>query len=165
MWGWNGWRRYRAEPVARRRLLWEALIALWRARLALAFIPFKRLAARLGTLGGESVDQISPAEELAAQDIGWAVGTMAPRVPWDSRCLAQAIAAYRMLEKRGLDATVYFGVKQSSEQPFSAHAWLRCGACFVTGGAGHLDYKVLTQFSRMATAALDSGSSREDVIA
>lgn len=164
MFVWDEWHRYRAEPANRRRLLWEALFALSSARLALALLRFKWVATRLGTLGGESQTQASPAEEKAAQDIGWAVGVLAPRVPWDSRCLAQAIAAYRMLQRRGIDATVYFGVKRSHEEAFTAHAWLRCGSCFVTGGPGHLEYRVLTQFSHTAPVLQKSESPHGDVV-
>jgi Transglutaminase-like superfamily len=148
---WQDWHRYRTLPVPSRRLIRESLLALFMARLALACVPFRCLAGWLGTVGAESGGELSPAQEQAARDISWAVGALARRVPWDSRCLAQAIAAYRMLLKRGIEATVYFGVKPDPRRPFDAHAWLRCGPCLVTGGEGHSDYRVLAQFSRKVT--------------
>lgn len=142
------WRRYRALPPARRRLLREALASLFLARAALAFVPFRRLAAGLGEMDTDSVAEIPEAEGQVAADIAWAIQATASRVPWDSRCLAQAMAGYRMLWKRGIPSTVYFGVKKDPQAPFSAHAWLRCGAFIVTGEAGHADYRVLCRFSR-----------------
>ncbi len=142
------WRRYRSLPPAKRRLLKEALIHLFMARATLACVPFRRMAAWMGVMGAESKTEIPEGQAQVVQDISWAVQAMASRVPWDSRCLAQAIAGYRMLLKRGIPSTVYFGVKKDPRAAFSAHAWLRCGASIATGEAGHADYRVLCQFSR-----------------
>jgi len=142
------WRRYRALEPGRRALLREALAALLQARLALACLPFRRIAAWLGTLGAESAPALPAQHHTAVEEVSWAVQAMAHRVPWDSRCLAQALAAYRLLRRRGLAATVYFGVKREPNTPISAHAWVRCGTRIVTGAAGHESYSVLTKFSR-----------------
>lgn len=144
------WNRYWALPPAKRRLLMEALVHLFMARAALACVPFKRLAAWMGDTGAESAAEIPDEQLQAVEDISWAVQAMANRVPWDSRCLAQAIAGYRMLLKRGIPSTVYFGVKKDPDKSFNAHAWLRCGARIVTGEAGYAEYQVLCQFSRAA---------------
>jgi len=141
------WRRYRLLPAPRRRLLREALLHLLRARIALALVPFRRLAAGLGALGTESGSEVPAGQEPAVEDVAWAVQAVAGRVPWDSRCLAQALAGFRMLRARGLAATVYFGVRRDAAAPFDAHAWLRCGARVVTGEAGHEAYRVICQFA------------------
>jgi len=142
------WRRYQTLPLPKRRLLKEALVNLFLARAVLACIPFRRMATWMGTMGSESAVEIPDGQTPVVEDISWAVQAMASRVPWDSRCLAQAIAGYRMLQKRGIPSTVYFGVKKDPHTEFIAHAWLRCGSCIVTGEAGHADYRVLCQFSR-----------------
>jgi hypothetical protein len=106
----------------------------------------------MGVLGAESPAEIPDTQMEVVEEISWAIQAMASRVPWDSRCLAQAIAGYRMLLKLGIASTVYFGVKKDPDQDpamaFNAHAWLRCGSCIVTGEAGHADYRILCQFSR-----------------
>jgi hypothetical protein len=147
------WRRYRALPPAKRQLLREALLRLLLARAALALVPFRRLAAWLGEPGAESGPDVSEEQRPVVEDVAWAVQAMARRVPWDSRCLAQAFAAYRMLRRRGIAATVYFGVRKDPAVPFKAHAWLRCGPRIVTGEAGHEAYRVLGQFSHGAGSA------------
>lgn len=144
------WHRYRALPPAKRWSLKKALAQLLAARATLACIPFPRIAAWMGVLGTESPVEISECQMEAVKEISWAIQAMADRVPWDSRCLAQAIAGYRMLLKLGIPSTVYFGVKKDPGKAFNAHAWLRCGSCIVTGEAGHRDYRVLCQFSRTA---------------
>ena len=145
---WNDLKRYARIPRTRRRLLWEALGALTIARGAMALLPFRRIAAWLGTLGAESPATAAPEEIRSAEEVGWAVGVLARRVPWDGRCLAQALAATGMLRRRGLEGTVSFGVRRGESAGFDAHAWLRLGSCVVTGGPGHQRFKTFTTFAR-----------------
>ncbi len=111
-------------------------------------MPFRTIASRLGQAGEESADAIPPALDSIAGRVGWAVETMARHLPWDSRCLAQAIAAWWMLARRGIHGTVYFGVARNPDKPFDAHAWLRCGSRIVTGGHGLGQFQVISCFSR-----------------
>lgn len=145
---WSDLRRYRRAPSARKRLLWEALVALAIARIVTACLPFRRTAAWLGTPGAESPATATPEQMRTAEEVGWAVGVLGRRVPWDGRCLAQALAAMGMLRRRGLEGTVTFGVRQGQAAGFDAHAWLRMGSCIVTGGSGHKDFKAFTTFAR-----------------
>lgn len=145
---WNDLKRYARIPRARRRLLWEALGALAIARVAMALLPFRRIAAWLGTPGAESPATAAPEEIRTAEEVGWAVAVLARRVPWDGRCMAQALAATGMLRRRGLEGTVSFGVRRGESAGFDAHAWLRLGSCVVTGGPGHQRFKTVTTFAR-----------------
>ena len=145
---WNDLKRVARIPGARRWLLGEALIALLAARGAMAFLPFRRIADWLGTPGAESSLMAAADEIRMAQEVGWAVGVIARRVPWDGRCLAQALAATGMLRRRGLEGTVSFGVCQGESAGFDAHAWLRLGPCVVTGGPDHQRFKVISTFAR-----------------
>lgn len=145
---WNELYRYRRLPKSRRRLIWEALSALALARFAMVFLSFKRIAAWLGTPGTESPRNATAEQVEVAAEIGWAVGCLARRVPWDSRCLTQALAATWMLRRRGLESTVSFGADQGDSSDFVAHAWLRFGSCLVTGGLGHQRFKAFTSLTR-----------------
>lgn len=145
---WNDLKRYARIPRARRRLLWEALGALAIARVAMALLPFRRIAAWLGTPGAESPATAAPEEIRTAEEVGWAVAVLARRVPWDGRCMAQALAATGMLRRRGLEGTVSFGARRGESAGFDAHAWLRLGSCVVTGGPGHQRFKTFTTFAR-----------------
>jgi len=141
-----------ARPRSDRVLLLEALRALAVARALVLCLPFRRLAGMLGTVGTESPAEVPAAQVEAARKIGWAVASMAWYVPWDGRCLTQAVAGWRMLARRGIVGTVYFGVGEAagSSRKRDFHAWLRCGSCFVTGGDGRRRYAVLACFSRKA---------------
>ena len=145
---WNDLKRAMRIPRARRDLLWEALAALAMARIAMACLPFRRIAAWLGTPGAESPATATAEEIRTAQEIGWAVTAMGRRVPWDGRCLAQALAATGMLRRREMEGTVSFGARQGESAGFDAHAWLRLGSCIVTGGAKHQDFQTFTTFAR-----------------
>jgi hypothetical protein len=140
-------RKLAALPMRDRTLLVEALGALLGARLALLFFPFRRVAGWLGTQGVEQHGELDAAARAETRRIGWAVAAAAKRVPWDSRCLVQAMAAAWMVRRRGIGGTLYFGLRREQDKPFSAHAWLRCGDRVVTG-AGELEtFKVIAMFS------------------
>src|SRR5260370_23785225 len=93
---WNELRRFCRISRSRKWLLWEALIALAIARIAMALLPFRRIAAWIGTPGAETPATATVAEICIAEEIGWAVGVLARRVPWDGRCLVQALAGIGM---------------------------------------------------------------------
>ncbi len=145
---WPKLRRFLSLPWRTRLLLLEALLALLFARIAMAVLPFRRIAAWLGAEGWESSADAPADAEARAVEVGRAVTRVAPHVPWDSRCLAQALAGAWMLGRRGIPATLYFGVRKDPEQPFSAHAWLRCGKRIVTGEPEHKTFEVIARFSR-----------------
>jgi hypothetical protein len=145
---WRKLERYVRESSGHRLLLCEALIALAIARIAMAILPFRRIAAWLGTAGAESLATITDEQLRLAHSIGWAVGILGRRVPWDARCLAQALAATSMLRRRGMEGTVSFGARLDKTAGFEAHAWLSIGSYVVTGEAVHEQFKTFTSFSR-----------------
>jgi hypothetical protein len=145
---WNELKQYRRLPTLRRRLLREALGALALARVGMVCLSFKRIAAWLGTPGTEGPLTATAEQINIAREIGWSVGCLASGVPWDSRCLAQALAATWMLRRRGLEPTVSFGVERGESSELVAHAWLRFGPCLVTGGVGHERFIILTRMAR-----------------
>jgi len=145
---WTKLNRYRRLSGRRKRLLWEALISLALARIAMACLPFRRIALWLGTPGTETPVNATNAQVQIAQEIGWSVECLARRVPWDGRCLAQALAATGMLRRRGLEGTVTFGAERGQSGHLIAHAWLRFGPCSVTGGRGYDRFKTITSIAR-----------------
>jgi Transglutaminase-like superfamily len=123
----------------RRAMLAEAGACLLAARLTLIFVPFPRLARRLGTF-------VQPADPRASRgaadtwddarlavDIGWAVTRAARYLPFRSVCLPQAIAAQMMLSRRGVRSVMHFGARRGTDKPLDAHAWLDAAGVEVTG--------------------------------
>ncbi len=129
-----------------RRLLVEAWFLLGMARLAIALMPFRRLARRLGAEQNESPGEISPDDLRQAMRTRWAVATASRHTIWRSNCFPQAIAAKYLLHRRGIDSTLYLGAGFRAHTRLEAHAWLRCGSIVVTGAAGRGEFTPLGVF-------------------
>ncbi len=135
----------------RRALLVEAVAYLFAARLALIFIPFPRLARRLGDFvpprdARATASQAAPTADQTqlAKDIGWAVTRSARYVPFKAVCLPQAMAARVMLKGRGIGSVMHFGAAKGTVKPLDAHAWLDAAGIEVTG------YPVAERFAEIA---------------
>ena len=70
------------------------------------------------------------------------------RIP-ESKCLVRALAAQRLLCRRGLSSTLYLGCGME-EGKMVAHAWLRFGEMYVTGGDGG-GYTTVARFCKEAS--------------
>lgn len=127
-------------------LLAEATVTLAAARVAVLLVPFKTLAARLGTPMQESPETVSEAERATLRRVAWAIGAISRRAPWRCKCLEQAFAANRMLRRRGIASTLYFGIARS-DGAIAAHAWVRSGDYYVTGGSERTRFQVLSTFA------------------
>lgn len=131
-----------------RRLLLQAFSELHRARRALSQKPFRELIDGLeahkgefyGSAGGQDV-------QGQARAVAWAVRVASAYAPWKSSCLAQVLAAQKLMQARGIGGAMYIGAARGEENDFSAHAWLKHGETFITGESGHDQYKVLTTFT------------------
>lgn len=62
-------------------------------------------------------------------------------LPWEPRCLAQAVAARWMLYLRGIPSELTIGVKGSR---FEAHAWLTAGGVPVSGDGVSSEFKAIS---------------------
>ena len=143
-------RRFAQVGSRRRALLIEAVFWLAAARLALIFIPFPRLARRLGDFVPPSDPRALRAkvpvegEATLAAEIGWAVTRAARYLPFKAVCLPQAMAARVMLKRRGVKSVMHFGAAKGEEKPLDAHAWLDAAGVEVTG------YPVAKNFAEIA---------------
>jgi len=140
-------RKLRTLSWAERRLALEALAWLAVMRLAVRTVKFRRLVRWLRLEQGETPAQPAP-NPGAAERVGWAVRGAAARTPWESACLVQALAAARMLQERGLPATLYLGAarKPDRREELHAHAWLRCGKVVLTGENESRRFAVVAAF-------------------
>lgn len=139
-------RRLRQVGARDHALLAEATLRLLAARIAIATVPFPRIARRLGGFmppheARAKADRHppSPADRAAAREIGWAVTRAARHLPFEAVCLPQAMAAHVMLRRRGIFGIIHFGTTRGSAPSLEAHAWLDAGEVEVTGypvGAG-----------------------------
>lgn len=112
----------------------EAGVALTRATLALRRVPEDQVASLLGTPSPPTPDPpAGPGPE--ARRVGRAVIRAAGLLPWHPTCLPQALAAQRMLRRRGIAHEGHLGVTKA--EPFEAHAWVTVRGTPVVGGPIH----------------------------
>ena len=143
------WRRTRiffGWSARRRGIVLEAAIALAVASLRLKLRPFREVAARIGQQQPTEFrarDHSVPREALR---IAEAIAIASRNLPWSPKCLPQAIAAKRLLDRRGVGSALYFGVRPALSE-FEAHAWVGVGGRIIVGDEASGDYQVLAVFS------------------
>ena len=95
----------------------------------------------------ESCYDIKIEEYRRVKRIVWAVNEASKYTPWESKCLVKAITAQRMLKGYKIYSTIYLGINKDGENNMEAHAWLRCGSMYVTGGYEKEGFKEVAKFS------------------
>jgi hypothetical protein len=117
-------------PARERRLVLRALPWVVAARVALWVLPWRwtlGLTRRLSTPRARrapgTVDEVVRAVVRAAGGV--------PR----ATCLTRAIVASVMLGRRGMPASIRFGVARDVAGKFIAHAWVESGGRIVIGGS------------------------------
>ncbi|WP_409293466.1 lasso peptide biosynthesis B2 protein [Peribacillus sp. SCS-37] len=124
----------------------ESVFYLGWARI-LKSIPFSKTVKTLGDKGSET-SYVEKGDRFLLRDISSAISTASRYTAWESKCLVQAIAAMKMLERRGIDSTLYLGTARDTNGNMVAHAWLRSGPYYITGSDGMEYYTVVSQFAK-----------------
>jgi len=117
------------------------------ARLALSAVAFRHIAVRLGRQfpPEHSIEPVSLVPPDARR-VSWAIELMSRRTPWESACLAQAVAGKFMLRRRSVASWLYLGTRKDDSGNLTAHAWLQYGNEILLGGAGREGFTALTSF-------------------
>lgn len=131
-------RAYRRRSAAEVALFAEAWLALAAAALALKALPFDKVmrgrAPRLARrLGGEEIEGLV-----------WAVGAARRRSWLRAMCIERALALRAMLRRRGVGATLHYGIRKGGDE-LQAHVWLSVGGTVLIGG------ETAEQFAEVAT--------------
>ncbi len=117
------------------------------ARAFILFVPFNKLRKRMGKVKEESSEEVDINTYREARNVSEIVSIVSRHTPWESKCLVQALAAQKLLKEKEISTTLYLGVKKDKNNNMLAHAWLRCGRYYVTGGANKDGYAVVAKFS------------------
>jgi len=115
-------------------------------RLLILFVPAKHMKKYYGTIGEESSEAESKEKYRYAKKIAYHVNRVAEHTPWESKCLVRALTAQKLLTKQNISSTLYLGVKKDNEK-LVAHAWIRTGCFYATGGNGE-GYTMVTKFRK-----------------
>ncbi|MFR8040698.1 lasso peptide biosynthesis B2 protein [Clostridium butyricum] len=116
-------------------------------RIYILFMPFKRLAQKMGKIKSESPDKINEETFLEAERISKIVSKASKYTFWKSLCLVQALTAQKLLSEKRIATTIYLGILKDDKNNMIAHAWTRCGNYFVTGGKNNEIFTVVAKFS------------------
>ncbi len=116
-------------------------------RFQMLYTDTKKLNSLWGIEGEESEYQPDMSEYKYVKKVSYAVNRVCNRTKWESKCLVRALVAQRLLAGKGIETTLYLGCRLDDEQKMVAHAWLRCGMAYVTGGNGAADgFAVVDKF-------------------
>ncbi len=132
----------------RRKLTVKTLFLVAIARFRIYFYHGSKIHKYLGTPGETPYEDLTRREDINNMlFVAEKVARVARRVPWQSKCLVQAMVAQRLLKSYKLQSTLYLGVGRDKEQnnKMVAHAWVRCGKVYVCGGKGE-DYATVAKF-------------------
>jgi len=115
------------------------------ARFVVVFIPFRKYSNWLGKYGVE-LPELSYKETDELIMIARAIQRASKITPWRNKCLEQAITAKKILTRKKISSTIYFGLKKENNKT-DAHAWLRVGNYYVTGGKTKDLFTIVAYFS------------------
>ena len=128
-------------------ILVEAYLCLGFSRFIIWRFQFKRFAWIFGEVNQETEFSNDAIDIKKVREVSRAIHIMQRHTFWESKCLAQAYTARLMLNRRKQTCTVYFGVAKGQQGEMTAHAWVRCGEIFVTGGDGSKEFTVTSKFA------------------
>ena len=139
--------KFLKKPAFEQVLCMEATFWLGLSRLAILVLPFRWIAPVMGTHMAESDENTVPTNHQEVRSVSSAVRTMSRHLPWECKCLAQAISGKMMLRTRRIPSTLYLGVAKAEKGELSAHAWLRTGNRIILGGGGLERFAVVSTFA------------------
>lgn len=133
-------------PLKTKFIFTEAFVVLGISRFMIVRMEFKRIAKYFGKAKHETDYSYDGINLMKVKQISKAIKTMSKYTPWESKCLVQALSAKFMLNRRKQKSTVYLGFGKENDRMI-AHAWVRCGNLFITGGDGSRNFTIIGKFS------------------
>lgn len=115
-------------------------------RAEMLFVPAEKLEKKWGVKGEESPMEAKRFDYWYAAKIAREIGRITYKTPWESKCLVQAQTARYLMHRKGIPTTLYLGVGYD-EGKMVAHAWIRVGQFYITGGNGE-GYAVVAKFCK-----------------
>lgn len=127
-------------------LLLEAYFYLMWARV-MKKLPFIKISRNLGTYMEETSTENDYSNRRTLNKISQAIHIMSRYTLWESQCMVKAIAGLKMLRRRNIESTIYFGTGRNEKGKLIAHAWLRSGSIYISGSEGMNKFTVVGKFA------------------
>ena len=123
----------------------KAYIYSFYYRYVVKHTPSKKLEDRLGIRGEETSYEESKDKIAVARLYAFHINRITERLPWEEKCLVRALTLRKFLIKEKIPCTIYLGVT-TEKGKLEAHAWLRCGNLWASGGSGD-GYTTVAKFA------------------
>ena len=130
-------------PVKQKLMIPRILVLMAWYKHLVHHRPFSELAPKIGTLSFETPMETTSRDARLVHEL---MESMFRRIRWKDSCLIRALTAKRILNSMGEKCTLYMGVSKKEGQGMTAHAWLRCGKCIITGADSMSGYTVTAVF-------------------
>ena len=156
-------RRFGSLPATKKRLAVEAALALTLALLLVRLVSARLWLPHVRAGGtprpGRASAEVGTSPPQVPGEIGRAVAKVARHLPFRAKCLPQAMAARWMLRRRGIQATVVFGVRRNDtpEGELDFHAWLISGGETIIGELEVETYSAFPPFADTESKRLGKG--------
>jgi hypothetical protein len=122
-------------------MLAEGLAALTLASLAIALLPFRKVAAAASVSGrGAARGDAETVRRVRGAIHGWA-----RRVPWKAVCFQRGLALHWMLRRRGVRSVLLYGVRHDADG-LAAHVWVDVDGETVIGAEEAPRFACLARF-------------------
>lgn len=125
----------------------KAWILSARYRFQMLYADTRKLNKKWGIEGEESGDDATIDEYRFSRKVSYAVNRVCSKTRWESKCLVRALTAQKLLSEKGIESTLYLGCMLDENKKMVAHAWIRVGKMYVTGGNGAAEgYAIVDRF-------------------
>lgn len=103
-------------------------------RFCILNLKKEKLENKMGIKGETRFDETQEVIKIA-MNIACRVNHISLKTPWQSKCLVRALTIQRLLKRNNISSTLYLGVG-NADNNMVAHAWIRCGKYYLSGGNG-----------------------------
>ncbi len=113
----------------------KAYIYSFYYRFIVMNVPMKKIQEKLGKRGEESPYDYPEGQGRYIRLCAFHVNRITEHLPWEAKCFVRALTLRKLLSEKNIPSTIYLGVREDDNK-LKAHAWLRCGTFYLTGGNG-----------------------------
>ena len=118
----------------------EAVCLVLHAKALIASVPPRHWRSRFA---GSAIEPAGTPDLGTIRRVRLAIQRALTNVPGSPNCLPQALAARRMLDRRGIASRLFIGTERDEDGQWRFHAWLKVGDEWVTGVCDESRYTLL----------------------
>ena len=127
--------KFVSMPLSEKLLMGEAVVYLLWYSLLIYTMPYRWWESRIGQkMQPWKQEGLTPGQMKQSARIRLGVFRANKVLFGLGKCFALSLTIKQMLKKRGIESTLYLGVKKGQPDSLLAHAWLKCGDITVYGG-------------------------------